>query len=54
MSPKGRGHPQQLIDRLVDAIELPGRFVVVTLAGKYKGFKEALERVPEAHVYAAE
>jgi hypothetical protein len=45
------GDDQKLVNRLVDAIELPGRFIVVTLAGKYKGFKKPLAQVPDAHVY---
>jgi hypothetical protein len=41
------------VDRLVAAIELPGRFVLVTLAGRYKGFKKALAEVPGAEIYRA-
>jgi hypothetical protein len=44
---------RQLIDRLVRAIELPGPFVAVTLAGRYKGFKKALAQVPGAEIYRA-
>jgi hypothetical protein len=47
------GDDQKLIDRLVQAIALPGPFFVVTLAGRYKRFKKALAEVPGAEVYKA-
>jgi Zn-dependent protease with chaperone function len=44
---------QELIDRLVPAIGLPGRFIAVTVAGRFKGFKKALGDVPGAEIYRA-
>jgi Zn-dependent protease with chaperone function len=50
---KRRADPQKLVEQLVADIELPGRVIVVTLAGRYKGFKSALAEIPDAQVYAA-
>ena len=43
----------KLVEQLVADIELPGRVIVVTLAGRYKGFKSALAEVPGAQVHPA-
>ena len=45
------GNDQELVQRLVDAIELPGRFIAVTVAGRYRGFRKTLALVPGSEIY---
>lgn len=45
------GDDEKLLERLIPRIELPGRFIAVTLGGKFKRFKRTLAETPSVEIY---